>query len=491
MKTFRNIGTAVLALSILFGGHHLLAQDLGGTGAVRLGPSDRKLGIKAGDFLILPALKIGYSYDSNVFYAGADDVFYLADSDPDKPGSQPAIVHQEIVPGHAMNIGLGLGIRNKNTKNMVLVVDVQGGYDLYLTSNERLKEHSNFNVDAGLKAEFFRNGPISLLIFERFRRILERRNLAVSDSFNRHINRIGGGVNFAPGGKALQIRAGYAFVSDFFTDVSSDWGDLYVHELDLHGFWKFFPFTALVLETNWQIRNYNADDYGNYGELTDNKPLRIRVGLNGFITKKLSLLGLIGYGNSFHETRDDETNVAANDSFNMLIGELRITFQFNKNSVLQGGYRYDFRDSLFANYATYHKVYLNYQQRIAKRLQLELDVGYFHVGFAQVPNDYLHGDKFVTGLMGVTGNNPNLAEGEDDWVRKDHWVIGQIKGSVDVTRWLAFELAYRMELINEPLLDASRRFGACLEYVCDNQKSGKDYIGYQRHSFFGTFVIRY
>lgn len=464
---------ALLGICILLSGAPAFCQTLGGTGMVKLAPAERKLGIGAGDFLILPKLNIAYSYDSNVFYAGKDDIGYDA--------GQHAMVYQQILPGNALTFGLGLGIKNKNTKTMLLDLVATGGYDLYLSDNEKLKEHSNFKVDAGIRAEFFRSGPVALILHERFRRMLERRNGETSANYNRHVNDLGLGIRFAPGGKALQITAGYSFISDAFTDVPSSWGDMFVHDLDLRGAWKFFPYTALVLETNWQIRDYRTDDAGRYGELTDSKPLRIRVGLNGFITKRFSILGLIGYGNSFHKERADETNAGANDSFNMLIGELRLSLQFNPDSVLQGGYRYDFRDSLFVNFTSYHKLYLNYQQRIAKRLELELDVGYFFLKYSALPRAYLENESSVTGLIGIS---------EADWARKDQWLVGSIRGTVDITRWLAFEVMYRLELINDPL-NSSQRFGSCLDYACDDVKSGRDYTGYTRHYLLANLIFRY
>jgi hypothetical protein len=461
------------------------AQSLQGTGGLSLGVSEwqKNLGIKAGNTLLLPAGLLGYTFDSNVFHISQDDGYY--DS---KTGQWHAT---DIVPGHLLSVGLGFGLKNTNTKNVAVELDARASYDFYASSNEALKAQNGIKIaPSGLKATFFRASPVSWVLFDKVGLNRMARDSEGTGNYNRFHNEVGTDLVVAPGGKALQILVGYSFKVDMFTDVAGDWGDLYVHDIRLNAAWKFFPKTAVVLEGDFQIRDY-LEDPGNYGELTDNKPLRIRLGLTGFVTKKLSIGAFIGYGNSFHKKRDpvvgsDGNPIAPypdeNNSFNMVIGEVRLSVQFKPNLILQGGYRYDFRDDLFVNYVAYHQLYLNFAARLAKRLTLSLDFGYFNLRYSQLPAAYGGRDSTVN-------NGVKDLVGLSDRKRVDHQIVGQLKAVVDITRWLAFEALYRLELLNEPI--NSNPFGACLNEMCNVAGTHRDYSAYQRHLVTASFIFRY
>jgi hypothetical protein len=466
LKLNIQIGLAACLLLVCSVGH---AQGLRGTGALTLGPKKRDLGLNAGEFKLFPYLKVGYGYDSNLFYS--DDTQW------EQPEGSQLL---RVVPG--------VRIQNRNTRNISLRFKGEASVDQYVTSNETVREHSNVGADISLGATFFQSSPVALTLSEQFRRALERRNFESARNYNRNVNRIGGGLIFKPGGGALEVKTTYTFAADLFSDTGADWGDLLYHEARVAGTWKFFPFTALVLDANWQIRDYLSEDQGLYGELTDSMPLRVRVGVNGFLTKKLSLMLLLGYGNSFH----DDHQVAAgtplnpneNDDFNMLIGEARVSFKFSDNTVLQGGYQYDFEDSLFTNWVQYHKVYVNFLQRIANRVDLEADVAYLYRIYSQLPRAYFEEatspqiKSTFWGLM--TG-----------YERTDVVLAVQLKASVDITRALAFELAYNLELNSDPLLPRESIFGTCVDAPCNSANVMRDYVGYQRHAVLGSLILRY
>ncbi len=471
----RETGGAVLFVAVLalLSSVPAAAQTLGGTGDLRLPPMARQLGLSGGGFLFLPSLKLGYGYDTNVFLEDS----LAGQEDPD--GSQ------------LLDIRPGIELKNKNRDNLSL--DFRGGglVRQYLTGDDVISEHSDIGGDVGLKVGFLESGPVSLRVKERFQRVLERRTFETTRKFNRHVNDVGAGVTFQPGGRALQLNLDYSFVADLMTDTSGDWGDLIFHDVALQGSWKFFPFTALVLEADWQYRDYLMESRGFYGELTDNYPLRIRAGVNGFITPKLSVLALIGYGNSFHEVRPtsaaeaaapaDQQTPNANDSFNMVLGEVRVSFKPTETTILQASYRYDFQDSVFTNYAAYHKISANFQQRLFGRFDLIVDAGYFDVFYSQLPYEYLH-NSYDTSVVGFNATGRGY--------REDRILMGGVRGVVDITRLLAFELAYSMELFNEPF-NSDGKFFTCLEHACNSPDVIKDSIAYQRHQVMGILTLRY
>jgi hypothetical protein len=445
------------------------AQGMRGTGSLKLAPMERELGLNAGTFKIFPHLRFGYGYNSNVF--NADDTAW-----------------ETPIGAQFLQIAPGFDIASKNSKNVGIKLGAQANWDQYLSDNSKVEEQSNLGGKIDARAIFFQSSPVSLILQDSFRRALERRNYESTRNYNRNVNRVGGGLLFKPGGGALEMKAIYNFASDRFTDVDADWGDLLVHDVSVSGTWKFFPFTAFVLDANWQQRKYLADAQGRYGELTDNAPLRIRVGVNGFITKKLSLLLLLGYGNSFHDKHqvaaNATTNPNENDSFNMPVGEARLSFKFSPNTILQGGYRYDFADSIFSNYTEYHRVNLNLLQRIAGRVDLEVDVAYMYRIYAQLPKAYFQ----EATDSAVKASLFDVLPGYD---RTDMILLAKVKATVDITRFLAFEAVYEMELNNDPLQSRTAIFRSCLDDDCGEPGGTVDYVGYKRHVVFANLVLRY
>ena len=466
MKIVSHTGRTAVFLVVMLFSTAVGAQIYSGTGALKLGPLPRELGLKAGNFNIQPFLNVGYGYDSNLFYN--DDTQW------EKPSGAQLV---KIVPG--------LKVVNLNTRNLELSFGGSALIDRYISDVEAVKKQSNVGGDAKISAAFFKSSPVSLRVSEQFRRALERRHTESSENYNRNVNRVGAGVGFKPGGGALELGVDYAFVADLFADVEGDWGDLIYHDITLKGSWKFFPYTALVLDGNWQAREYLDKDMGKYGELTPSKPLRVRFGLNGFITRKLSVMALVGYGNSFHEQRvTADMNPRENDSFNMVIGEARVSARFSPNTILQGGYQFDFNDSTFSNYVQFHKFYINFQQRFLNRIDVGADLSYFIKDYAQLPKAYFEAstDKATTGSF------YGLLTGYD---RRDLVLHARLTAAVDITRFLAFEASYNMELNNEPM-NSSGKFGTCMEAVCtDLGQTFIDYVAYQRHFVLASLILRY
>ncbi len=445
------------------------AQGMRGTGSLNLGSMDRELGLNAGTFMILPHLRFGYGYSSNVF--NMDDTQW-----------------ESPIGAHYIRVAPGFDITSKKGRDLGIKLGAKANWDQYVSDKEAVKEQSNLGANILARVTFFQNSAVSLILQERFRRALEPRNFESSRNFNRNVNKVGGGLRFKPGGGALEMKVMYNFASDFFTDVDADWGDVLFHDVSLTGTWKFFPFTALVFDANYQRRSYLSDNQGRYGELTDSTPLRVRLGVNGFITKKLSMLLMVGYGNSFHEKHTvaagATTNPNENDSFNMAVGEARLSYKFSPNTIVQGGYRYDFADSLFSNYTEYHKINLNFLQRIAGRVDLEFDIGYLYRIYAQLPKAYFEESVDPAGSTTLWG----LLTGYD---RVDMVLRAKFQASVDITRFLAFEAFYEMELNNDPLQPRDSIFGSCLDAACGSPAGAVDYVGYKRHIVFANLVLRY
>jgi len=463
MKALKNIIGLGILVSLALPAAAAYSQS--GSGLLGLPAKKRELGLSAGGFKLLPKVDVSYGYDSNVFYED--------DTSTEVPnGSQ------------VLNITPGIGIQNVNGKNLELKLKASATISRFLSDNQAVADQSNVGADVGVGVTFFKQSAIALTLKEHFRRALERRNYESSSNANRNINEIGAGIIFKPGGGALNVAANYTFVCDLFADRDFDWGDVHQHTVMMNGSWKFFPFTALVVDGNWQMRSYQAEGNGKYGELTDSAPLKVRVGLNGFVTKKLSLLLLVGYGNSFHDVRNTggkATNPNENDSFNMVVGETRVSYKLTPLTVLQGGYKYDFQDSLFSNYMAVHNIYVDARQRLADRVDMSVGLSFMNRAYSQLPRAYFEGAD-----SSILAELKDLMTGYD---RVDNMLIASIKADVDITRFLAFRASYDLEINNGPL--NSSTFGTCMQGTCGSATGYTDYLSHTRHYLMGTLVLRY
>jgi hypothetical protein len=234
-----------------------------------------------------------------------------------------------------------------------------------------------------------------------------------------------------PGGGALRFNFGYAYLIDYFTDTTKDWGDVVTHQLSAKFNWKFLPFTALIADVNWQLRDYVAKGYGIYGETTDNSPIKARVGINGAFTRTISALIVAGWGNSMHDKRPiaagESVNKGENDSYNGFIGQARVTFAPNKQTVLQAGYSRDFRDNLFSNYLVTDELKATAKQKLGTRVQITAEAAYSWLGYSALPFKY--------------GTNPSVAS-FGDINRTDNELRLSLTCAADITRWLGVSLAY-------------------------------------------------
>ncbi len=375
----------------------------------------KQMGVKAAQFVIYPTLGTAFQYNSNLYYVSADD------SSQKAKGAGILMFY----PGLAIETG----------KEAALGLTITGQLEArkYLDSSKAASSQSTIGGVAGFDALFFRKGPVQLGLNDQFKYQLQRRNVEMAGTWDRVFNQAGVNVGLVPGGGALRFNFGYAYLIDFFTDMDADWGDVVVHQLSAKFNWKWLPFTAFIADVNWQLRDYVADGYGRYGESTDNKPFKARFGINGAFTRTISALIVGGYGNSMHDVRpvaagDPVPNKGENDSYSGVIGQARLTWAPNKQTMLQGGYSRDFRDNLFTNFLVTDELKVTARQKLGTKVQVTADVAYSWLGYSTLPA------KYGTSLpAGSTFGNIN---------RTDTELRASLACAADITRWLGVSLGY-------------------------------------------------
>jgi hypothetical protein len=170
------------------------------------------------------------------------------------------------------------------------------------------------------------------------------------------------------------------------------------------------------------------------------------------------------------EKKDTPTS---GDSYNGPIGELRLGVRISPVSIADVAYLYSFRDSVFSNYVTFHRIGLSYEQRIAERVEVKLLTAYSYLTYAQAPRGILYNP-----------NQGHVAEITTGYERVDGVLDAGLSVSVDIARYLAFEFTYKVSWLND-LVNEGGNFG--IRY----SDGSVDYVGFTRHVAMGTVVVRY
>ena len=346
-------------------------------------------GFKVGRFRISPQIYVEGRYDSNVFYQHASE---------------------GRIQAGVLRILPGLKIVNPDYNKIKLEFEGEADILLYFSDNASAKKHKTAGGAARLNVVFLPKSIVSITVADVFKRGIEVQNQPGTSTLSRLYNKAGVSFGFQPGGRQLQISAGYNFGLDFFDNFQD--GDRLFHEARLTFLWRFFPKTALIIDGTYTYTSYRT----NYQ--TDSMPVRALAGVKGLFSKKLAAELLVGYGNSLHK---------AGPKFNMFIGRASVSFYFIRNLELTVGGGYDFAESLYGNFYDFPYGYLQFRMRFFNRLHARLELRYAYLRYAQ----------FNPTLVDSTITTTHLR-------RRDHTVTGKLEVDYDILSWLGLTVGYQI-----------------------------------------------
>ncbi len=169
-----------------------------------------------------------------------------------------------------------------------------------------------------------KSGPIGFSATENFTRSDHSSNPSLAIGTITDANDIGGRLSFRPGGGAIEGGVAYNFGLEAYelhaqgnltcgndpTCNGADYGNFNstTHRFALDARWRFFPKTAVVFDSSFQLRNY-----GNGAANVSTMPLVVQAGLAGLVTEKVRVVLKVGYANSFS---------AAGDGFSSVVGQV-------------------------------------------------------------------------------------------------------------------------------------------------------------------------
>ena len=404
--------------------------------AIRLRTQTQR-GINAGDFLIWPALKLEGRYDSNIFQS----------SDEETPQAVPML---RIMPGIALT--------NPASSKLAFSLGAEADVRVYLSENEALQALTNAGVKGDLRVDILPTGPVTVSIFDVFRRTLNARRNDTSQTYNLNQNMAALRVNIHPGAGALDIALGYAFNVSLYDDFEQ--ANSMSHDMLFRTTWRFYPKTLALLEARGNFRDWETDSQYE-GLYVDNKSFRVFTGLSGYITRWLGTLLKVGYGNSFHD---------AGSSYESVVGQAELQFRINPSILIAAGYSRDFQNSFYANFFTENKGYLRSQMRFGGRVGLDLTAGYHLIDFSEFDPAAL--DPTVTVFVSHKE-------------RRDQHISGHAKVDVDITRWIGMTVGYEVRAVFSNFRIENS------EFIDSELVKHIDYGGYVRHQVYGSINVRY
>jgi hypothetical protein len=253
------------------------------------------IGIRTGNLELHPSIAGEFGYDSNYFRASGNG-----------PGEDVIdVLRLRITPSLSLAT---LGRQRRNTPtppSVAFRATVYGSYNEIIpldSAESDVSEQRNVGVGADAKLDIFPQGKVGVDLLAAYLRTIEPDGNSedlVSAGFNRDTLRGGGGVTWRPGGGLFEWRLGYTATYAFFEEDIYDPLTNLRHEVGTRGRWRFLPRSALLFDSTYTFVKYTDDA----AEQTDGDLVRARVGFHGLVTYHLALMGMLGWGSTFYESR--------------------------------------------------------------------------------------------------------------------------------------------------------------------------------------------
>ncbi len=293
--------------------------------AAQAPPTSGGNGFKVGEGRLHPFLDLEARLDTGVGYFPDP-----ATPDPDDLSTdQSSEVVLRVRPG--LKLELPSSRVNFNASGQVEYVRYTG----LLTSQSTYGSH--LEGEANVTAHFNPEGKVGFVLSDQFSRSDQTRNAALGAGVLSIFNELRAGVPFKPGGGAIEVTPELAWGMELFqaigvaTPVGCTGGVCTPEEVDALDYnnlrlgvdaqWRFLPKTALVVDTDLDLRSYFQ------GTSPDALLLRGLGGLAGLVSPKIAVTAKVGWSYNFASTGGST-----------LIAQLEGNYLFSPTMSFKGGY---------------------------------------------------------------------------------------------------------------------------------------------------------
>ena len=357
------------------------------------------IGIRTGDLELHPGVAGEVGYDSNWFVRSSNSGPNIQNGPPGAP-VVPAVAFR-VTPSLYLST-LGAHRREGDVSAQPPAVAFRFGvnatYREFLGlssdgSNSDISGQHNIGGATDARLEIAPGRPFGAALFGSFGRVIQPNQVTAdpNTSFIHDDITAGGEFVVQPGSGTLDWHLGYQFSDSLFENTNGASYDNDTHEGFMRGRWRFRPRTSLVYDGSVRFNAYADANRARALGLVGSTPVRARLGLNGLVTDRFTLLLMAGWGSSFYDT-----TFAKQPQYDSVIGQAELKWFLAASPGVQGasdlglalssiaiGYNRDFQNSYLGSYYGYDRGYLKFYYFFAGRTLLTLEGG---VAALEYPN---------------------------------------------------------------------------------------------------------
>jgi hypothetical protein len=338
-------------------------------------------GVQLGDFEFHPGIGAQGGYDSNWFLR------------TDKTGNNitngnvqgtPVMLITPSVSLATMGAQRKEGAGEPENPTVTFRTTASGTYREFF--GQLTPEQRNGSIDAAANLTILPGRPWGGAISASYDRVIQPSAFGDPDlAFTRDVISGSAEIAMQPGSGTLDWHFGGSASGTLFEETGGQGYNNFSFGAFTRGRWKFRPKTALLYDATFGFSNYANTDAG-AGTITtlhSSDPIRTRLGINGLITPRLSLLAMAGYGGSFFSP-GSSAQVQQYDSV-IAQAELKIFLTAPaeagpgaaslSQSTLSFGYTRDFSTSYLSDYYGLDRGYLKFAYYFAGRAMISLEGG--------------------------------------------------------------------------------------------------------------------
>lgn len=344
------------------------------------------IGVRSGDLELHPSIAGEVGYDSNWFLRS------------DKSGFENSAPAAPVIPALEFRVTPALylstlgpqrkeGDANAQPESVRFRAGVNATYREFVglsnDPNGTVNGQRNISGAADARLEIAPERPFGFVALANYVRTVQPNAADPNLSFTRDDVGAGGDFVVQPASGTLDWHFGYLFQDALFEDsVAQPFANI-THELSTRGRWRFRPRTALLYDATFRFINYTNPGLALSDGLVNSTPVRARIGLNGLITDRFALLGMVGWGASFY----DKT-IATQPQYDSVIGQAELKWFLSASPGLQQssdvglalssiavGYTRDFQNSYLGGYYGSDRGYLRFNYFFAGRALVTLEGG--------------------------------------------------------------------------------------------------------------------
>jgi hypothetical protein len=259
-------------------------------------------------------------------------------------------------------------------------------YEEYLSNRDTVRSQRNLGLNANAHLHLFPYDTFALTIDEDLTRAIRPTNFESSSDLDRWIHKFRLGARIQAGGRALIPELRYENRIDYFESDESQFANRLQQTLGLRLTWWLAQYTRFYADASIGFFGGLGDGGDGGFAKVSSMPLRLIAGANTALTEAISARLYGGYARGFYSAGPD---------FHGPLAGAQLAFRYSPFGSIALGYRYDFQDSINANFYSEHVGEARVVQQVGDRL----------VGEAWIAGHLRHYDGVPMSLGGGTSRD--------------------------------------------------------------------------------------